>query len=155
MTAAPSRVPALIDNFVAALQASAGLAGVQVVDGPLVTNSAASEWVFVGYDAAPDGEYQTASTSQMWAGLGARAKNEDILLTGAVLVQRGSTAVKACRDRAFEVFAAVEAVVRADPALGLPPPTVCSISETTFFTEQTDRGVQGRVIFTLSSSTRI
>ncbi|MFB7595758.1 hypothetical protein [Streptomyces sp. NPDC056160] len=153
--AAPSRVPELIDAFLAALQASAGLSGVRVVDGPLVSNSAATEWVFVGYDGDPSGEFATASTSQQWAGLGAKAKNEDILLTGAVLVQRGSTAVRDCRLRCYGIFAAVETVVRADPALGLPPPTVCSISETSFHTEQTERGVQARMPFTLTCSTRI
>jgi hypothetical protein len=152
---APSRVPELIDALLAALRASAGLTGVQVVDGPLVTDSAASEWVFVGYDGDPEGEFSTASTSQQWAGLGAKAKNEDILLSCAVLVRRGSTDVRACRIRTFEIFAAVEAVVRADPALGLLPPTVCAISETSFHTEQTANGVQGRMPFTLSCSTRI
>ncbi|MFF9097564.1 hypothetical protein ACF1AX_31135 [Streptomyces sp. NPDC014802] len=153
---ASSRVPQLIDAFVAALQAAPGLAGVQVVDGPLVSASTATDWVFVGYDANPEGEFNTAFTTQTWAGLGAKAKNEDIALTCAVLVQRGSTDVRACRVRTFEVFAQVEAVVRADPSLGLPPPTVCSISETTFYTEQTERGVQGRLPFTLvTSPTRI
>ncbi|MEW2250394.1 hypothetical protein AB0907_24005 [Streptomyces sp. NPDC006975] len=153
---ASSRVPQLIDAFVAALQAAPGLAGVQVVDGPLVSASAATEWVFVGYDADPGGEFTTAVTSQTWAGIGAKAKNEDIALTCAVLVQRGSTDVRACRVRVFELFAQVEAVVRADPSLGLPPPTVCSISETTFHTEQTERGIQGRLPFTLATTiTRI
>lgn len=152
---ASSRVPALIDAFLAALTADAGLTGVQVVDGPLVTDSAATEWVFVGYDADPEGEYMTAQTTQQWAGLGAKAKNEDITLTGAVLVQQGSTAVKPCRDRTFAIFAEVESVVRANPSLGLPTPTVCSISEHTFHTEQTDRGIRGRLPFTLTCTTRI
>jgi len=152
---APSRVPELIDAVVAALQASADLGGVRIVDGPLVTDSAASDWVFVGYDGDPDGEFATTSTTQQWAGLGAHAKNEDILLTCAILVRRGSTDVKPCRSRVFQIFAAVEAAVRADPALGLPPPTVCSISETSFHTEQTTNGVQGRMPFTLACSTRI
>lgn len=153
--ATSSRVPQLIDALLAALTAAAGLDGVKVVDGPLVSNSSASEWVFVGYDADPEGEFSTASTTQQWAGLGAKAKDEDIVLTGAVLVRRGSTDVKSCRDRTFAIFAEVESVVRADPALGLPPPTVCSISETSFHTEQTDRGIQGRLPFTLTCSTRI
>ncbi|MCX3064206.1 hypothetical protein [Streptomyces beihaiensis] len=154
MTSA-SRVPELIDAFMTALTAAAGLNGVQIVDGPLVATSSASEFVFVGYDGDPQGEFMTAQTTQEWAGLGARAKTEDITLTGAVLVQQGATDVKPCRDRTFAVFAEVEAVVRADPALGLPTPTVCSISEHTLHTEQTDRGIQGRLPFTLTCSTRI
>ncbi|MGV4984515.1 hypothetical protein ACVB8X_13925 [Streptomyces sp. NRAIS4] len=153
--ATSSRVPQLIDALVAVLQAAAGLDGVKVVDGPLVSDSAVSEFVFVGYDGDPEGEFMTAQTTQQWAGLGAKAKNEDITLTGAILVQRGGIDVKACRDRTFAIFAAVEAAVRADPSLGLGTPTVCSVSETSFHTEQTDRGVQGRMPFTLTCSTRI
>lgn len=153
--ATSSRVPQLTDAFLAVLTAAAGLDGVKVVDGPLVSSTAANEFVFVGYDGDPSGEFQTAQTTQQWAGIGAKAKNEDIVLTGAVLVQRGDTDVKAVRDRTFAIFAEVESAVRADPALGLPPPTVCSISETSFHTEQTDRGVQGRMPFTLTCSTRI
>lgn len=152
---ASSRVPGLIDAFVAALEGAAGLSDVKVVDGPLVSDSAAGAWVFVGYDGDPEGDYVTAQTTQQWAGLGAKAKNEDIVLTGAVLVKQGATKVKPCRDRAFAVFAQVEAVVRADPALGLPTPTVCSVSEHTFHTEQTPNGIQGRLPFTLTCSTRI
>ncbi|MGW4886909.1 hypothetical protein [Streptomyces murinus] len=150
-----SRVPALIDAFLASLVGAPGLETVRVVDGPIVSDSAAGEWVFIGYDADPEGEMMTAQTIQEWAGIGARAKNETITLTCSILVQRGSTDVRAVRVRTFEIFAAVEAAVRADPSLGLPKPTVCSISETTLRTEQTDRGIQGRLPFTLTCTTRI
>ncbi|MYR84085.1 hypothetical protein GTY41_03780 [Streptomyces sp. SID685] len=148
-------MPALIDALVAALQASDGLSGVNVVDGPLVSNSAASEWVFVGYDGDPGGEFQATSTLQEWAGIGAKAKNEEITLTCCALVRSGSTSVKPVRDRAYQIFAAVEAAVRSNPALALPPPTVCSISEHTFFPEQTANGLQGRLPFTVTCTTRI
>lgn len=152
---ASSRVPALIDALVAALQASVDLSGVNIVDGPLVSNSAAAEWVFVGYDGDPGGEGQATSTQQQWAGIGAKAKNEEISLTCAVLVRSGSTDVKPLRDRAYQIFAAAEAVVRADPALTLPPPTVCDISDHNFFAEQTAQGLQGRLPFTITCTTRI
>lgn len=152
---ATSRVPDLIDALVKALQASPALSTVKVVDGPLVTDSAAQEWVFVGYDGDDQGDFTTASTRQDWAGIGAKKKNEDITLTCAILVQRGSTDVRACRVRTFGILAAVEDVLRADPSLGLGTPTVCSIAETTFHTEQTAGGVQGRMPLTLTCSTRI
>ncbi|MFI0576139.1 hypothetical protein [Streptomyces tendae] len=152
----PSRVPELTDSFLARLAAAEGLARVKVIDGPIVSDSASGEWVFVGYDADPEGDGDAATTSQTWAGIGARAKNEEILLTCAVLVRKGSTAVKPLRDRVFEIFAEVEAVVRADPSLGLPPPTVCAITDTTFRTPQTSRGLEGRLLFTLATNpTRI
>src|SRR5215470_17872349 len=151
----PSRVPELIDNLVAALQAAPGLDGVQVVDGPLVSSSAAREWVFVGYDGDPEGEMQAASASQEWAGLGAKAKNEIIALNCCVMVLDGSTEVKPARDRAFAVFGDVESVARSDVALGLPPPTVCSIAEHSFYAEQTTDGLRGRLPFTIICTTRI
>ncbi|MFJ4735284.1 hypothetical protein ACIP6V_23925 [Streptomyces sp. NPDC088770] len=147
----PSRVPQLIDNYLARLAAAPGLSGVKIVDGPLVSLSGAREWLFVGYDGDPEGEANVASTTQTWAGLGARAKNEEIQLTCAILVRRGSTAVRPLRDRAFAIFAEAEAVVRADPSLGLPPPTVCSITETAFSAPQTDKGIEGRLAFTLAT----
>lgn len=153
---ATSRVPALIDNFLAALNAASGLAGVQIVDGPEISNSAATEWVIVGFDGDDEGEYEAASTTQTWAGLGAKAKNEAIDVTCAVVVRKGSTVVKPLRDRVFEIFAEVEAAVRADPALGLPPPTVCAVTDTSFRTPQTSTGLEGRLLFTLAASpTRI
>lgn len=152
----PSRVPNLIDNFLAALNAASGLDGVEIVDGPLVSDSAATEMVIVGFDADPEGEYEAASTTQTWAGIGAKRKNEEIQLVGAVLVRKGSVKVKPLRDRVFAIFAEVEAVVRADPSMGLPPPTVCAITDTSFRTPQTTRGIDGRLLFTLSvTPTRI
>ncbi|MFJ9374432.1 hypothetical protein [Streptomyces sp. NPDC101455] len=150
-----SRVPELIDALMAALAASPDLATVQVVDGPLVTDSAAQEWVFIGYDGDEEGDFITATTQQEWAGLGAKKKNEDITLTGAVLVQRGSTDVRSCRIRTYEVFAAVENVLRADPSLGFPTPTVCAVTEHTFHQEQTADGIQGRIPFAVACTTRI
>ncbi|RPE44162.1 hypothetical protein EDD90_7392 [Streptomyces sp. Ag109_O5-1] len=150
-----SRVPDLIDALVAALQASGGLTGVKVVDGPVVTDSAAEEWVFVGYDGDPEGDFTAATAQQEWAGLGAKKKNEDITVTCAVLVQRGSTDVRACRVRTYEVLAAVESVLRADPSLGFPTPTVCAVTEHAFHPEQTPDGIQGRLPFTVTCTTRI
>ncbi|MGZ0231115.1 hypothetical protein [Streptomyces sp. CPS1] len=152
---ATSRVSDLIDALVAALQASPGLSTVKVVDGPIVSDSAAKEWVFVGYDGDPEGDFITSTTQQDWAGIGAKKKSEDITLTCAVVVQRGSTDVRACRIRTFEVFAAVEDVLRADPSLGFPSPTICAVAENTFHTEQDSNGVQGRMPFTVTCRTRI
>lgn len=150
-----SRVPDLIDAFVPRLEASPDLSTVKVVDGPLVTDSAAQEWLFVGYDGDEEGDFIAATTQQEWAGLGAKKKNEDIVLTCAILVQRGSTDVRSCRVRTYEIFAAVESVLRADPSLGFSTPTVCAVTEHTFHQEQTPDGIQGRLPFTVTCTTRI
>lgn len=152
---ATSRVPALINAVLAALRSAPGLSGVQVVDGPLVTASAAQEWVFVGYDGDPEGDFTTAETEQTWAGLGARAKSESISLTCCVLVQRGSAEVSTCRDRTYAIFGSVEDVLRSDPSLGLPSPTTTQVASDSFHTEQTSNGVQGRLTFAVTCTTRI
>lgn len=153
---ASSRVPDLIDNYLAALAAASGLEGVGIVDGPEVSDASADELVVVGFDADPEGDFEAASTTQAWAGIGAKRKNEDIQVTCAILVRSGSTRVKPLRDRVFAIFGIAEAVVRADPSLGLPPPTVCAITDTSFRTPQTSRGIEGRLLFTLAATpTRI
>ncbi|MEU0039108.1 hypothetical protein, partial [Streptomyces sp. NPDC006333] len=115
----------------------------------------AREWVFVGYDGDDEGDFITAATIQEWAGLGAKKKSETITLTAAVLIQRGSIDVRSCRIRTYEVLAAIEDVLRADPSLGFPTPTICALTESTFHTEQTPDGVQGRLPFTVTCTTRI
>ncbi|MEU2340064.1 hypothetical protein ABZ608_42165 [Streptomyces sp. NPDC013172] len=150
-----SRVPDLIDALVPRLAASSDLADVKVVDGPLVTDSAALEWLFVGYDGDNEGDFIAATAQQEWAGLGAKKKNEDITLTCAIVVERGSTEVRSCRSRTYEIFAAVENVLRADPSLGFSTPTVCAVTEHTFHQAQTPEGIQGRLPFTVTCTTRI
>lgn len=152
---AVSRVPAFIDNLLAALQAASGLADVKVVDGPIVSGAAANQWVFIGYDGDPEGEMQAVSESQEWAGIGAKKKNEEILLTCCVMVLGGTTDVKTIRDQAYSILGEIETVARTDVAQGLPTPTVCAITEHSYFQEQTSDGLRGRLPFTLSCSTRI
>lgn len=150
-----SRVPTLIDNLVAALQAASGLTDVKVVDGPMVNGAAKNKWVFIGYDGDPDGEMQAVTETQAWAGLGAKKKNEEILLTCCVMVLGGTTDVKTIRDIAYTILGEVEAVARTDIAQGMPTPTVCAITDHSYFQEQTADGMRGRLPFTLVCSTRI
>ncbi|MEU8717482.1 hypothetical protein [Streptomyces sp. NPDC048663] len=150
-----SRVPDLIDALTAGLGGWPDLATVKVVDGPLVTDSASEEWLFVGYDGDSEGDFVTATTQQEWAGIGAKKKTEEIVLTCSILVQRGSTDVRSCRARTYEIFAAVESFLRADPGLGFSTPTVCAVGEHTFHQEQTEAGMQGRLPFTVTCTTRI
>ncbi|MGW5259693.1 hypothetical protein ACWEQG_01880 [Microbispora sp. NPDC004025] len=150
-----SRVPAVIDALVALYKNAPGLAKVSVVDGPPVTNNPLHEAVFIGYDGDPDGEGQAAEDAQTWAGIGARSRDETIQITGAVVVWRGSTKVRPVRQRAYELFGVVEDVLRADPSIGLPPPTVAEIASGGLYQAQRQSGIEARVPFLIKVQTRI
>lgn len=150
-----SRVPAVIDALVALYENAPGLAKVAVLDGPLVTNAPLKEAVFVGYDGDPDGEGQAAENAQKWAGIGARSRDETVQITGAVVVWNGGTKVRPVRLRVYELFGVVEDVVRADPSLGLPPPTVAEIASGGLFQVQRQSGIECRIPFIVRVQTRI
>lgn len=149
-----SRVPDVIDALVALLAAAPALAGVKVVDGPIVTNDS-KDAVFVGYDGDPEGEGQAVEFTQEWAAIGQRAKGETFTVTCAVVVWRGGTKVRPIRVRAFELLAAVEDALRDDPSLGLPPPSVVAFASGSMAQLQGAPGLGVRVMFQIAVKTRI
>ncbi|MCP3820066.1 hypothetical protein NLX86_18795 [Streptomyces sp. A3M-1-3] len=146
-----SRVPDLIDALVARFRTEEGLAAARVTDGPEVTAQDADDWVLVGYDGDPGGEFQAAVTEEEWAGLGA-SREETVQLPVTLLARRGDTDVKAARARVYELGAAVKAVLRADPAVGLPG-VQFAVGATALFQAQTDQGIQARLVLTLACRT--
>lgn len=151
-----SQVPALISAVIATLTADPGMAGVQVIDGPLISaQQQATDWVCIGYDGDPEGEMEAASATQEWAGLGAKRKDEDISLICAVVSGRGDNNVAAARSRAYVLLGVVEDILRADPSLGFDPPSVFEMSAGVLYQELTTAGIQARIPFTVSGRTRI
>lgn len=153
-----SRVPDVIDALVTLFTASPNLGDAKVLDGPPVTDSPLFEAIYVGYDGDPDGGAETATFEQEWAGLGARAKNETVTVTCAVIAWKGdnnAAARKARRVRAFALLGVVEAIVRADPSLGFPPPTVAAMASGQLFQRQTASGFEARIPFQIQVQTRI
>lgn len=150
-----SRVPDVIDALVALFDAAPGLDGVKVVDGPIVTNDPLPEAVFVGYDGNPEGDGEAGDFRQEWASIGQKAKDERFTITCAVVVWRGSTKVKPARDRAFALIAAVEDALRADPALGQPPPTIVAFASGSLVQSQRQSGCECRIPFQIAVQTRI
>ncbi|MER7063960.1 hypothetical protein [Streptomyces albidoflavus] len=148
-------MPDVIDALVALFGAAPALAGVKVVDGPLVTNDPLPQAVFVGYDGDPEGEGQAADMSQEWAAIGQKARDESFTVTCAVAAWKGSTTVRPIRLRAFELLAAVEDALRADPALGLSPPTVVAFASGSLVQSQRQSGVEVRIPFQIAVKTRI
>ena len=151
-----SRGGEFIDASVEMLTVVAVLPVGQVVDGPFVTESDRSEWVFIGYDGNPEGDFEAVTIEQSWAGLGAKAKNEIDDITCAVVVAAGDHRdIKGARDRVYAIFADVEDAFRANPSLGFTSPTVAELSSGTLHQEQTDSGIQVRFVFNVSIMTRI
>lgn len=146
-----SRVPDLIDALVARLRTDEALAGVGVTDGPEVTEADLDDWVLVGYDGDPSGMFLAATTEEEWAGLGA-SREEAIQLPVTLLVRRGDTDVRAARNRVYALGDTVQAILHADPTIGLSG-VQSAIGSTGLFQTQSDQGIQTRLVLTLACRT--
>lgn len=144
-----SRIPELIDALVTSLAADPALDGVRVADGPEVTESNAPEWLVVGFNGDPDGDFQAAQTVGGWSGLGASSREEQLQLTVAVIVMRGSADVRPARMRAYEIGGRLEALLAADPSAGLRSLEV-AVEASQLVQDQTDQGVEVRLMLTVA-----
>ena len=110
MASATSTVPAFLDAFKAALEARAGLAGVQVSTAPL------------GADSKPESiQMGDVPGTSPWGAVGAKRRNERYTVACAIWKQEsgaGEAKAKAERDRVFAIFAEVEKAVVGNPNLG-------------------------------------
>ncbi|MYS47536.1 hypothetical protein GTY23_41480 [Streptomyces sp. SID5998] len=143
-----SRVPEVIDALVALGQADPDLSEVVVSDGPEVTDSAAADWLIVGFDGDPDGDFQAATTAGGWSDL-AGGREETFQVTVAAVASRGDTDVRAARRRAYEIGARVEAWLRADPSIGLAS-LEAAIEGSQLTQDQTEQGVQAVLLLTVA-----
>lgn len=144
-----SRVPDLIDALTARLATEGDLSDVQVADGPELSGSDAAEWILVGYDGDPEGEFLAATTEEDWAALGT-SRSERFEVPVTILVRRGDTNVRACRQRTYEIGAVVRQVLAADPSVGLPS-MQAAIAGAALYQAQTTDGIQDRLVFTVGA----
>ncbi|ODA69515.1 hypothetical protein [Streptomyces sp. AVP053U2] len=142
-----SRVPEILDALVALGRADALLDGVRVSDGPEVTDTSAKDWLIVGFDGDPSGDFQAAQTVGGWAGLGT-GREEQFQVMVAAIAQRGDTDVRAARQRAYEIGGRVEAWLRTDPSLGLAS-LEAAIEGTHLAQPQTASGAQVVLLLTV------
>lgn len=145
---AGSRVPEVLDALTTRLQADVELAGVQVVDGPAVTETSSPDWLIVGYDADQDGDFQAAQAVGGWTSL-ATGREEQFQVTVAAIAGRGDTDVRAARTRAYEIGHRVDELLAADPGIGLPS-LEAAVEATTLQQTQTGQGVQVRLLLTVA-----
>lgn len=143
-----SRIPELIDALVAQLAVDPELAGVAVVDGPEVSEVVTPDWLIVGWSGDVDDGVQAAQTVGGWASL-ATGREEQIDLTVAAIATRGDTEVRAARQRVYEIGARLEALLFADPSVGLASLEV-AIEASQLLQVQTDQGVQARLLLTVA-----
>ena len=145
-----SRVPELIGGVVTALTALPELEAVGVTDGPLVTDSGATEWILVGFDGNGDGDF-TAATSELEPA-GSLRMSETISLTVALVASRGDTDVAAVRTRVYELYAAVVGYLNANPG-GPLAGAETTVSGYSLSQLQTRDGMQARIALTLTART--
>lgn len=143
-----SRVPELIETLVALGKLDENLKGVVVTDGPEVSDRAAKEWLVVGFDGDPDGDFQAAATIGGWSDLRG-GREEEFQVTLAAIAGRGDTNVAKARTRAYEIGAVVEGWLRASPSLGLRS-LEAAIGSTRLTQDQAEEGVQAVLLLTVA-----
>ncbi|MYU24019.1 hypothetical protein [Streptomyces sp. SID8352] len=144
-----SRVPEVIARLVALGKADPLLAGVYVSDGPEVTATSRPDWLIIGFDGDPNGDFEAAQSVVEWTDLGGTGREEEFQVTCAAATKRGDTNAPAARLRVEEIGARPEVWLRDDPTLGLPSLTAW-VSGTRLVQDQTDNGVQTVLLMTVS-----
>jgi hypothetical protein len=117
VTAWAPTAPAAITALLAAFSHEPGLAGVELHDGPAVTESAALEAVIVGWYGLT-GDALAVEAEITPAGLTAHPGREAYAILCAVMVRDGSSDMAAARARAYALVSACGSAIAADQKLG-------------------------------------
>lgn len=144
---ATSVIPDLIDALIAA--AATALPGVDVLDGPQVTDAAPGDYLMVGVEDLDSAEEANAAESrQQWANANYTARDEDGEITCVALSWNGDGDQKAARDAVFATAAALEDALRANPSLGVSSVLWTGYgSLTQFIQAQGDTGAAAQLTF--------
>lgn len=149
-----SRVPATLTQLTATATTAVASLGCQVYRGPFVTGDPGKA-LFIAYDGDPAGDFRGVVATSEWAGLGAKARNEEFTIVCAVTINSGDPDVARATDDAYAVHTALEAAVRADPSLNQAPRFTAAVTGGELFTMPHPGGLQVRLSFTVSASARI
>jgi hypothetical protein len=150
MTYMPSRVPELLTALHSLTSTAPDLKalGVRVSNGAQVTDAAAPDWLLIGWDGDPEGEFETARTEGGWSDL-AVGREENFEMPCAAISNRGDTDVLAAQARVYEIAGVLGALLKANPSVGLDSLEV-AIAATTLQRPQTDQGASARLVITLA-----
>lgn len=149
-TQIPEVIDALVDLFTAALP------GTTVVDGPVVAPPV-GEWAVVGGDGPVDEEEEAARSTQLWRGLGARIRDEQIDVVCAVGSSTGNaeTSMRPRREAATALLTAVEDALRADPGLGdLATGGAAAVTDIALRYPTNSQGLAAVLVFTINIPVR-
>ncbi|MFF9270428.1 hypothetical protein [Streptomyces rochei] len=141
-------MPEVIARLVALGEADEELHDVRVSDGPEVTADASLDWLIIGFDGDPSGDFEAAQSVISWTDLGTGGE-EEWQVTVAAIVHRGDTDVVAARARVYEIGSRVDAWLRTDPSLGLLS-LQAGIGAMRLTQDQTDRGAQAVLLMTVA-----
>lgn len=104
-------IPALVTTFTEGLPEA-----IHVIDGDTVSGDAGT-FLMVGWED-PDNDRATSATGQQkWAGIGAKARDEEGTITCLVIAWDGNNDFPAARAAVRAATDGVEALLRADPKL--------------------------------------
>ncbi len=126
---------------------TAALTGVQVADGPQANSDASNDWLFVGDDAADEGN-EAAAVDQSWMAF-AKTMQETGEITCAVVSRAGDTDIPTVRARAYAILASAETALRVDPLLG-GVVMQSYVSAHQYMPVITQGGCKARVVFTVT-----
>lgn len=156
---ASSVTPLIIDALFT--QAEAALPDVFVTDGFKTTDDATQDMLMIGVD---DGQSPSAATSgnssQSMATAGIpRSRDQNGSINCWALSWNGNATPKDARDAVYAIQAAVEAILRADPSMGLAQPNgqvfVIQIGDETLQQDQDENGATALLTFTINFQARI
>ncbi|MFE4649283.1 hypothetical protein [Streptomyces sp. NPDC056707] len=111
---ATTAVPAAINALLEILGSAPALADVRIIDGPPTEDMSDEDLVCIGW--APGDEQASAESVQDFAYAGARARDEDLTITGWAESWSGEEEFADRRARAYELLAVIENALRATEA---------------------------------------
>lgn len=113
-----------------------------------MSDTEAPDWLIIGFDGDPSGDFEAAQSTADFAGLGTRTE-EQFQITVAAIASRGDKDVAAARARAYEIGGRVVAWLREDPRIGLAS-LEAMVGATRLVQDQTDDGIQAVLLLTVA-----
>ncbi|MEU3255968.1 hypothetical protein [Streptomyces sp. NPDC006997] len=138
----------MIEALVGLGRTDPALEGVRVTDGPEVSDTAAEDWLIVGYSGDPNGDVEAAQSVTQFVGLGTR-REEEFQVTVAAISNRGDDDIVAARARVYAIGAQVIAWLHASPTLGLAE-LEAGVGATRLIQEQTTQGASAGLLMTVT-----
>jgi hypothetical protein len=115
---ATTALPQVINGILTAFNASAGLTGVRIFDGPEIDASYPGDFIAVGHDGSEDGEVNVSNVTQTFEQLGNLKQFEDGTVDCWLSTWDGGSSLSNRRTRVATLLSAVDSAIRSDVSLG-------------------------------------